>query len=223
MSSARRHTVSGATSLGLSTTVQPAARPGPPSRRSDEREVPGRDAADNSDRFADEQYRAVTVFELDALDVLGHVRERAGGELRVHVSAKRERGSNICCRQHRQFVDVREQRLGDRSEQCGPKRDLGVAAQGSNAVRAATAAASTSAGSPAGTRAISSLGCWWGSAPTASQGSPIPPAHAPPIRATGCSRARSSARAVPVFAYHSVDSSDERCRRVCSCRQLREY
>jgi hypothetical protein len=52
-----------------------------------QRRVPGRDAADDADRLADEQRAAVAPLELELLDGVRHVRERQAGHLPVHEAA----------------------------------------------------------------------------------------------------------------------------------------
>ena len=96
MISARMKALSGATSDGLSTTVQPAARAGRDLGRDlVERVVPRRDGADHADRLADDEGVAHLLLEGEGVDDLGHRPERHGRQAGLDHRRQVERHADL--------------------------------------------------------------------------------------------------------------------------------
>ena len=156
MISARMNALSGATSLGFSTTVQPAAR-----RRRDlggdlvERVVPRRDAADDADRLAHDERVADLLLELEALDELGvdgeaALRQADLDELRQHL-----RHADFFADDVRDLVGAGLRPSAMRVRYLA-RSSTDVCDHAGNAALAALTARSTSFASPAGIVAMTS-------------------------------------------------------------------
>ena len=159
MISARMNALSGVTSLGLSTTVQPGRQ-----RRGDlgddlvQRVVPRRDGADHADRLAHHQRVAHLLLErelVEDLHVAGHVPGRQAGLDHVGPHERHARA--------RRRWSGRSPRCGRRGPRRWPGRTCPapratVWPQVSNAALAAATARSTSAGVPGRHRGDDLLG-----------------------------------------------------------------